>query len=145
MNFKIVMMLAGAGVLAACVTTASGISFGSNSSEYANDNECDDPRFTGGGMATSLHVNNIGKDARDCQTLFSAQRIRLARTQDQWDTAQCRSIDYGNNSSTWARDNECDDPRFTGPGVDELLVFEDLKSDAADCRALCNAGEVWLK
>lgn len=145
MKLKSLLMLAGAGVLAACVTTAAGLSFGNNTGDYPNDNECDDPRFTGGGMASSLSVDNIGKDATDCQTLYSAQRIRLARTRAQWDVAQCQAIDYGNNSSNWARDNECDDPRFTGPGVDEILLPEDLRADAADCRALCNAGEIWLK
>jgi hypothetical protein len=141
-NWKI--FLAGAALfLAACVT--AGIDFGNNSSEYANDGECDDPRFAGGGMASSLDARNIRRDASDCSQLLAAQRIRPARTRDQWQVSMCASVDFGNNSSQWARDRECDDPRFTGPGVDDILVPADLKADAADCRALCNAGQVWLK
>lgn len=130
----------------ACATTAvNGINFGTDTSEFANDNECDDPRFVGGGMANGLNNENIGRDATDCQTLFAAERIRLQRSRDQWDIAQCREISYGNNSSEWARNGECDDPRFTGPGIDEQMNFEDQMSDAADCRALCDSGAVWLK
>lgn len=131
--------------LTACVTTVGGIDFGSDASEYARDGECDDPRFTGGGMASSLDARNIKRDATDCLSLYQAQRIRPQRTQDQWDIAMCRRVNFGNNSSRWARDGECDDPRFTGPGVDEILQVVDLRADASDCRALCNSGAIWLK
>ena len=133
-------------IVGACATTvANGIDFGNNTSEYANDGECDDPRFVGGGMATSLNNDNIGLDAADCMALIAASRIRLQRTRADWDPVQCRSIDYGDNSSRWARDGECDDPRFTGPGIDDIMLAEDAQSDAQDCRALCTSGEVWLK
>lgn len=131
--------------LTACVTTVGGLQFGNDSGSFARDGECDDPRFAGGGMASDLDARNIMKDATDCSQLYQAQRIRPQRTRDQWNTSMCRSIRYGNNSSEWARDNECDDPRFTGPGADEILLLEDLKADADDCRRLCNAGAVWLK
>ena len=139
--------LIGVGILAltACVMTAGDAFFGNDSGPYARDGECDDPRFAGGGMASSLDARNIMRDASDCAALYQAQRIRPQRTRDQWNTAMCTRIDYGNNSSRWARDNECDDPRFTGPGVDDILLAEDFKADAQDCRALCRAGAVWLK
>ncbi|MEO0359219.1 MAG: hypothetical protein AAF386_13205, partial [Pseudomonadota bacterium] len=58
---------------------------------------------------------------------------------------QCDAIDFGNNSSTFARDGECDDPRFDGPGTDSIMLRSDLLSDAKDCRAACNAGQIWLR
>ncbi|MBD3676794.1 MAG: hypothetical protein HUJ27_00135 [Rhodobacteraceae bacterium] len=147
MTRKYFYILAGGLFAAACAAPIvyGGIDFGVDSSQYAFDGECDDPRFAGGGMATNQDVDNIKRDASDCLKLYQAQRIRLARTRAQWDISQCRRVSYGNNSSQWSRDGECDDPRFTGPGVDEILLGEDRMADAADCRALCNSGAVWLK
>lgn len=126
-------------ILAACM------SVGDDSGSYANDGECDDPRFVGGGMAQSVGNDEIGKDATDCAKLLAAGRIRWERTRDQWDVAQCDAIDYGNNSASYANDGECDDPRFTGSGVDDIMLGADLGKDANDCRALCKTGAVWLK
>ncbi len=96
-------------------------------------------------MAEALDVDNILRDATDCEIFYSALRIRLARTREQSDPEECRSIEFGNNSSEWARDDECDDPRFIGPGMSDILLLEDTKADAEDCRKLCRAGEVWLR
>jgi hypothetical protein len=54
--------------------------------------------------------------------------------------AMCSAINYGNDSSTWAFDNECDDPRFYGPGTATILLDSDMFRDATDCRNLCYAG-----
>jgi hypothetical protein len=133
-------------VLGACATTVIGdIDFGANDSEYANDGECDDPRFAGGGMASSLNNSHIGRDAADCASLFQANRIRPQRTQAESSPAQCREIAFGNNSSRYANDDKCDDPRFTGPGIDNIVLRSDMKADANDCRALCASGEIWLR
>jgi hypothetical protein len=43
--------------------------------------------------------------------------------------------DFGRDTSTWANDGECDDPRFTGPGVAGVTVEADRMADATDCRA----------
>ena len=132
-------------LVGACATAYGGLQLGNDSGEYPLDGECDDPRFAGGGMASSLDTVNILADASDCARLLEAGLIRPQRTRDQWDPAQCQSVRYGNNSSDWAHDGQCDDPRFTGPGVDSILNFDDQLSDASDCRALCDAGEVWPK
>jgi hypothetical protein len=133
-------------LLGACATTVIGdIDFGGNDSEYANDGECDDPRFVGGGMASSLNNIHIGRDAADCASLFQANRIRPQRTQAESSPAQCREIAFGNNSSRYSNDGECDDPRFTGPGIDNIMLLDDTKADANDCRALCASGDVWLR
>jgi len=131
--------------LAACAVTATSIDFGDNSSALANDGECDDPRFAGPGMAPSFADVNIQRDAEDCRRLYNAAEVRLAQTQVEFDIAQCNSIDYGNDASQWARDGRCDDPRFTGPGVDNILNDDDIGTDATDCRSLCTSGRVWLR
>jgi len=137
------------GFLAVAACTApiiyNGISFGDDSSQWSGDGECDDPRFVGGGMAYDLDTDDIQRDASDCLRLYQAQRIRLVRTRAQWSTSQCREVRFGNNSSSYARDGECDDPRFTGPGTDSILLGGDRMKDAADCRALCSAGSVWIR
>jgi len=54
-------------------------------------------------------------------------------------------IDFGDDSSQWANDDECDDPRFEGPGVHSILLDEDLLADATDCRTLFEAGQITLR
>lgn len=53
--------------------------------------------------------------------------------------------DFGDNTSEWANDGECDDPRFEGPGVADVLLDEDRGHDAADCRKLFDAGRITLR
>jgi hypothetical protein len=134
--------------LAAASTTqaqSTKISFGDDSSEYAQDGECDDPRFTGEGMARDLSDENASRDATDCRNLYRGGMIRPVRTRAESSPSECASIDFGNDSSQWARDNECDDPRFVGEGTHPIKNMEDLRADATDCRRLCRAGRVWLK
>lgn len=54
-------------------------------------------------------------------------------------------IDFGDDASIWARDGECDDPRFEGPGTAETLLEEDRGHDATDCRTLFAQGRIWLR
>jgi hypothetical protein len=57
-----------------------------------------------------------------------------------------QSIDFGNDSSQWSNDGECDDPRFEGPGMTTTpLLDEDILSDATDCRDAYEAGLLFLK
>jgi len=51
-------------------------------------------------------------------------------------------IDFGDDSSQWAHDGECDDPRFSGPGSAAELAEADYFRDASDCRAAVAAGTV---
>jgi hypothetical protein len=60
-------------------------------------------------------------------------------------SAQQDEIDFGDDSSQWANDGECDDPRFEGEGTAATLLDEDRGHDAADCRALFAAGRVRLR
>lgn len=54
-----------------------GIEWGDDGSRWANDGECDDPRFAGPGV----HSNNLAEDrfhdATDCRTLYEQGQIYL--------------------------------------------------------------------
>ncbi|SFV37429.1 hypothetical protein SAMN05216456_2918 [Devosia crocina] len=115
------------------------IEFGDDSSEWARDGECDDPRFTGPGTAAELVEADRMKDATDCRAAFEAGTVTL-RDEETEAQPPLSAIDFGDDSSHWARDGECDDPRFTGPGVAGTTLDEDIKRDATDCRAAVEAG-----
>lgn len=117
------------------------IDFGDDSSQWANDNECDDPRFAGEGVSGILLDSDLGHDASDCATLFNAGKIYLAGGDSE--TAN-NSIDFGDDDNQYANDGECDDPRFAGPGVASVLLDEDLGHDASDCRVLYESGQIQL-
>jgi len=111
--------------------------FGDNSSTWANDGECDDPRFEGEGAADTLLDADRGHDAADCRALFNAGRVALRGAGG--------SIDFGDDESEWARDGECDDPRFEGAGMAATLVEADAYHDATDCRTLLGRQRISLR
>ncbi|MEQ9316577.1 MAG: hypothetical protein RLN72_12055 [Henriciella sp.] len=53
-------------------------------------------------------------------------------------------IDFGDDSSLWSNDGECDDPRFEGAGSASSLDDADIMADATDCKAAFLAGSVTL-
>ena len=55
------------------------------------------------------------------------------------------TVDFGDDTSAWARDGECDDPRFIGEGVAQTQLDSDTHHDATDCRALFNLGLIQLR
>ena len=119
------------------------IDFGSDTSPWANDGECDDPRFTGEGMSPQPQDSDIMADATDCQTLYEAFRIEYAATgADQPPKPAVGGIDFGADTSAWAKDGECDDPRFTGQGMSGQPQDSDLFADATDCQTLFDAGSI---
>jgi hypothetical protein len=119
------------------------IDFGDDTSEWANDGECDDMRFTGEGMAAELEDIDVAHDATDCRSLFEAGSITLAES-DSGDAADVSAVDFGDDSSDWANDGECDDPRFTGAGMAAELEDIDIARDATDCQAAFEAGTISL-
>jgi hypothetical protein len=126
---------------------AAGIDFGDDSSEWANDGECDDMRFDGEGMAAELADIDIGKDATDCQAAFDAGTIALSEDAPAMPDEPAMAntdIDFGDDSSNWANDGECDDPRFAGAGMASEVEDADIGRDAADCRAAFDAGTISL-
>lgn len=123
---------------------AIAVDFGNDSSRWANDGECDDPRFTGPGMtSTPLLDEDILADATDCRQAWQAGRITL---RNQAGTGSSAGVDFGDDASMWANDGECDDPRFTGPGMTSTpLLDEDTRHDASDCRRAFEAGQIRLR
>ena len=95
-------------------TTAGDIDFGDDSSEWANDGECDDPRFEGRGSADQLLDEDIRKDATDCRAAFEAGTVTFKDETASTTAAPAAAadIDFGDDSSQWANDGECDDPRL---------------------------------
>ncbi len=59
------------------------IEFGDDSGEWANDGECDDPRFVGPGMTLMPPFDHERRDASDCRVLFGLGEIRLGRSAQQ--------------------------------------------------------------
>ena len=59
--------------------------------------------------------------------------------------AQPGQPDFGDDTSAWANDGECDDSRFAGAGMTNTpLLDEDIGHDATDCRSAWNAGDLRL-
>lgn len=133
---------------ALAATTA--IDFGDDNGDWANDNECDDKRFIGAGMtATVLLDEDIGHDATDCRTAYEAGTLQLRSAAAPQALAAAPvsggAIDFGDDNGDWANDNECDDKRFTGPGMTTTpLLDADVGHDATDCRRAYEAGNLQL-
>lgn len=56
---------------------SDGINFGDNQSSWSNDGECDDPRFSGVGMAVTANQIDLLHDAEDCWALYEVGDIQL--------------------------------------------------------------------
>ena len=57
--------------------------------------------------------------------------------------AMADTPNFGDDTGRFARDGECDDMRFDGPGMtDTLLIDSDIFHDATDCRAAFNQNRV---
>lgn len=128
-----------------------GIQFGSDISDWARDGECDDPRFSGQGMASPpLEMDDAYADRTDCLTLWQAGSLTY---NGDWraelplppTAREIDAVDFGSDTSTWAFDGECDDPRFEGRGMAAEPVADDLMADASDCRSLFMTGWVTLR
>ncbi len=129
---------------------AEDIDFGDDESMWAKDGECDDRRFIGSGMTdTPLLESDVGHDATDCRTAYEQGRLTLRGDDPDTPDTPIRDssgIIWGDDSSTWANDGECDDMRFTGAGMTSTtLLEEDVKSDATDCRTAYEAGNLELR
>ncbi|MEM1105011.1 MAG: hypothetical protein AAGH87_01370 [Pseudomonadota bacterium] len=118
------------------------LDFGDNSSGWADDGECDDPRFEGEGAANYNDDVDAFRDAADCEALFEAGEITLiAGAPLTRPPLRIDGIQFGEDTSQWAKDGECDDPRFAGEGMaaEPLDVF-DAYADRTDCLALWEKG-----
>ncbi|WP_196260176.1 hypothetical protein [Pelagibacterium limicola] len=120
------------------------LDFGDDSGDYTHSGVCDDPRFEGTGSASVLLFADRMADATDCETLYRAGEITFAGVRGDPAVAGVNEIDFGDDTSDYANNDKCDDPRFDGPGTDSVLLHGDRGHDASDCRALFLSGEVWL-
>ena len=80
-----------------------------------------------------------GRDATDCRRHYEAGRIQLFGVDP-----DSGSINFGDDTSDWARDGECDDPRFAGDGMAAIPTGSSRGRDATDCSRFYNAGRVRL-
>ncbi len=115
------------------------VDFGDDSSTWARDRECDDPRFQGTWMSRTLLEEDRGHDATDCRELYEAGLIRLFGVDP-----VSGEVDFGDDSSEYAHDRECDDIRFSGRSMAGILLDDDRGRDATDCRRLYEAGLIRL-
>ena len=144
---------------------AGAVDFGDDASPNALDGECDDPRFEGPGMYQGqLQRSDDHHDATDCRTQYEARRVSLIETPNTHIVLEASRSDglhydentgrglrgqggvashFGDNTSDYAFDGECDDPRLTGPGMADVLDRANVGRDAYDCEALHEEGEVW--
>ena len=132
---------------ASAVNAQSTVKYGDNASEWANDGECDDRRFKGPGMSNSSGFlsDDIGHDADDCKEQFDLGRVEVWLESKARAATQCSAIKFGDNSSEWSDDGECDDMRFEGRGSADSVVPDDTGKDANDCRALCEQSMIFLR
>jgi len=137
-------MAASSGFAPVGIAQPSTPDFGDDASMWSNDDECDDKRFAGPGMTASLLLDeDVGHDATDCRTAWRAGKLHLApATGRDYDGD---IPDFGDDDSEWSFDDECDDPRFVGPGMTAtVLLDEDMFHDATDCRTAWESGELRL-
>jgi hypothetical protein len=62
---------------AQAATQCASIDFGTDTSQYANDGECDDIRFEGLTAASGLSAENTRADAADCRQLCERGAVSL--------------------------------------------------------------------
>ena len=131
---------------------ADDVNFGDDSGRFSKDGECDDMRFDGAGMTDTLLIDSdILHDATDCRAAFNQGRLKYLGghrrgTPASTSTTSAGRIQWGDDSSKYSKDGECDDKRFTGAGMTTTpLLDSDIQHDATDCRSAFNAGRLTLR
>lgn len=132
-----------------CLTNsafAQDVKYGDDSGPYPNDDECDDRRFYGVGVvAAELSWESLGKDASDCRAAARAGRASIWDIEKARAATDCAAQRWGDDSSEYANDGVCDDPRFEGMGAASILLADDSGRDATDCRRLCEFGLLYVR
>ncbi|NVJ94524.1 MAG: hypothetical protein HWD91_02955 [Marivivens sp.] len=122
-----------------------GINFGDDSGEWSMDGECDDRRFYGSAMASSVSWTYVGADATDCSVAYLNGDVKLWDYNDAKAMTNCAAVDFGDDNGEYPQDMECDDPRFEGPASAMSVAIENLGHDASDCAKLCAFGVVFMR
>ena len=135
-------------------TSTLAIDFGDNSGTFPFDGECDDLRFSGPGASGTDSATNLMRDAYDCREQYNSGNIYInnnieiseptysSSDDDAFYDTEWEESDFGDNSSEWAYNGECDDPRFEGWGMADILVEDDARADAFDCFTLFSQGDI---
>ena len=128
------------------MTQLTGIDFGDNSGLFADDGECDDPRFEGPGAAAFTVDDAESIDAGDCSSLYLEGLLTYVGPDSSSPgmAVDSTGVNFGDNSSVFADDGECDDPRFEGPGAAAPTSAASEMGDANDCRNMFESGRVAL-
>ncbi len=113
-------------------TDDEGLAFGDDSGEWILDGECDDPRFFGVAAAEGASASNLLRDASDCYIAWTNEHITLISPVAILDRLP-DGFDLGSDTSEWAFDGECDDPRFEGTGMAHEPLTTNQARDATDC------------
>ena len=104
--------------------------FGDDASQWANDHECDDPRFQGEGSATTLLDEDRGHDATDCHALFEAGRIALRADDVAFGDDGVRRGRLEDGDATLASGEYADNYTFAGSSGQRAII--DLRSGDFD-------------
>lgn len=106
------------------------IDFGDDQSGWANDSECDDPRFGGSGLANALMDEDALHDATDCTALYASGEIYYVG--DTWDNAgiiERGVLEFGDE--VYGETGEYLDSYFFEGSANQTTVF-DLRSTDFD-------------
>ncbi len=130
----------------ATMIALTGIDFGDNSGPFSDDGECDDPRFEGPGAADFAFDDAAFTDASDCSGLYLEGLLTYIdpNSADADIVVDSSDINFGDNTSVFADDGECDDPRFEGSGAAFASSETSRMHDANDCRSLFESGQITL-
>ena len=80
------------------------------------------------------------------QQQADAQDQKLALAGGQAGAPGTAAPDFGDDSSQFSKDGECDDMRFEGSGMTSTpLLVTDVQHDATDCRVAFRQGRLTLR
>ena len=139
------IILAGLSLSPTATAQGSDINYGADDGNYANDGECDDPRFIGPGTTADVDWTSAGRDATDCRQAVKHNTARYRFDPLNLILTDCDSVEFGHDSSDYANDLTCDDPRFlsfTAPGI---TVPQNVGKDATDCKQACSLSLLYQK
>ncbi len=157
MNRKTTHLIASLALLMAAApmpAMADTPNFGDDTGRFSKDGECDDMRFDGPGMTDTLLIDSdIFHDATDCRAAFNQNRLHYLgghRNGTPAPTPAARRdsshIQWGDDTSKYSKDGECDDKRFSGAGMTTTpLLDSDIRHDATDCRSAFELGRLELR
>jgi hypothetical protein len=100
-------------------------------------------------MDKKLLPDDAGADGSDCRAAVEAGTATIRPVYSPEYAAgapySSKGINFGDNTSDYAGDNICDDPRFEGPGAASILLDGDIRRDRDDCKAEFEAGRIVLR